>query len=118
MDRKLTEQRLPSSDMLREYNKINETNEQFMKSLIDPDKGIAVSSSVLKLKDNNIAVTAEQIELHDSEGISYKLTVDHDGKDLTEGDLQDLVDVTNRYSYVIQTNDTFNSTTFVLKEDN
>ncbi len=118
MDRKLTEQRFPSSDMLKEYNKINETNEQFMKSLTDPDKGIVVSSSVLKLKDNNVEVTAEQIELHDSEGISYKLTVDHDGTDLTEGDLQDLVDVTNRYSYVMETDDGLTSTTFVLKEDN
>lgn len=117
MDRKLTEQRFPSSDMLREYNKINETNEQFMKSLTDPDKGIVVSSSVLKLKDNNLEVTAEQIELHDSEGVSYKLTVDHDGKNLTEGDLQDLVDVTDRYSYMTETNEDLNITTFVLKED-
>ena len=54
MDRKLTEQRFPSSDMLKEYNKINETNEQFMKSLTDPDKGIAASSSVLRLKNNNL----------------------------------------------------------------
>lgn len=117
MDRKLTEQRFPSSDMLREYNKINETNEQFMKSLTDPDKGIVASSSVLKLKDKNLEVTAEQIELQDSESISYKLTVDHDGTNLTEGDLQNLVDVTDRYSYMVETNEEPNSTTFVLKED-
>ena len=117
MDRKLTEHRFPSSDMLKEYNKINETNEQFMKSLTDPDKGIAASSSVLRLKNNNLEVTAEQIELRDSDGISYKLTVDHDGTNLTEGDLQNLVVVTDRYSYMVENNEDSKTTTFVLKED-
>ena len=109
MDKKLTEHRFPSDEVISTYNKINETEETFMESLKDPDKAIAVSSSVLSLEKAGVPnVTAEQLELENGK-ISYKITTDPSG--LTEEELKDLVDVTDRFQHDLLEDG------FILKEE-
>ena len=112
MDRKLTERRFPSEEVISAYNTITDTEETFMRSLQDPDKAIAASSSVVSLQQAGVDATAEQLELENG-SVTYQITTDGKPENLTDEDLEKLVDVTDRYKPEL----TKDGKSFVLQED-
>ena len=112
MDRKLTERRFPSKEVITTFNTIVHTEDSFMKSMKDPDKAMAASASVVALHQGGLVhATAEQLELVDGE-IGYKIEGGELPPHLTSADVNKLVDVTDRYSYQLNEDDG----SFVLKE--
>ena len=112
MDKKLTELGFPSEEVLATYNEITPTEDKFFRSLDDPEKALAVSSSVVSLRKAGIDVTAEQLEL-DNGKTAYSISTDGLPPNLTIEDLESLVDVTDKYHHELQED----QASFVLKED-